>query len=82
MGELVVREVEPALIAKLKERAEHHRRSIEDEHREILRGVLLGDDRDWSKMTFEEYLRRMPEVGVDEDFSRIEGSMRNADLVQ
>ncbi len=31
-------------------------------------------------MTFESYLRTMPDVGDDNDFSRIEGSMREIDL--
>ena len=82
MAELVVREVEPAIIAKLKERADKHRRSVEDEHRAILRDALLVGDQDTSTMTFEEYLRKMPDVGTDADFSRIEGSIRDVDLAQ
>lgn len=30
--------------------------------------------------TFESYLRTMPDVGVDEDFSRIAGTFRDVDL--
>ena len=82
MAELVVREVEPAIIAKLKERADKHRRSVEDEHRAILRDTLLVGDQDLSTMTFEEYLRKMPDVGTDADFSRIEGSIRDVDLAR
>jgi plasmid stability protein len=82
MAELVVREVEPAIIAKLKERADKHRRSVEDEHRAILRDTLLVGDQDQSTMTFEEYLRKMPDVGTDADFSRIEGSIRDVDLAK
>jgi plasmid stability protein len=41
MAELVVREVDPAIVAKLQERAEKHRRSVE-EHRAILRDVMLS----------------------------------------
>ncbi len=82
MAELVVREVEPAIIAKLKERADKHRRSVEDEHRAILRDTLLVGDQDLSTMTFEEYLRKMPDVGTDADFSRIEGSIRDVDLAE
>jgi plasmid stability protein len=65
----------------LKERAEKHRRSVEDEHRAILRDTLLVGDQDLST-TFEEYLRKMPDVGRDADFSRIEGSIRDVDLVK
>ena len=82
MAELVVREVEPAIIAKLKERADKHRRSVEVAHRAILRDTLLVGDQDLSTMTFEEYLREMPDVGTDADFSRIEGSIRDVDLAE
>ncbi|MGO8747696.1 MAG: FitA-like ribbon-helix-helix domain-containing protein, partial [Thermoguttaceae bacterium] len=41
MAELLVRDVEPAILARLKQRADEHRRSVEDEHRAILRDVLL-----------------------------------------
>ncbi|MFO7905700.1 MAG: FitA-like ribbon-helix-helix domain-containing protein [Planctomycetota bacterium] len=82
MAELVLRQVEPAIVEKLKERADKHRRSVEDEHREILREALLVGEEDASTMTFEEYLRKMPDVGTDEDFSRIEGSFRDVGLVE
>ena len=36
MLELIVREVEPEIVAKLKERAKEHCRSIEEEHRQML----------------------------------------------
>jgi hypothetical protein len=46
--------------------------------------TVLGPDADVSEnslgMTFESYLRTMPDVGTDIDFSRIEGSMRDVDL--
>jgi plasmid stability protein len=42
MTELLVRDVEPALVARLKQLADEHRRSVEDEHRAILREVLLA----------------------------------------
>jgi len=82
MAELHVREVEPAIIDKLKERAEKHSRSVEDEHRAILRDALLVCEPDNSTMTFEEYLRKMPDAGTDADFSRIEGSIRDANLAE
>jgi plasmid stability protein len=80
MAELIVRAVEPDIVAKLKERAEKHSRSVEEEHKAILRDVLMPHDRETSTMTFEDYLREMPDVGIDADFSRIEGSMRAVDL--
>jgi hypothetical protein len=33
-------------------------------------------------MTFEAYLRTMPDVGTDADFSRIAGSLRDIDLAE
>lgn len=35
---------------------------------------------DSKTITFESYLRSMPDVGTDADFSRIEGSIRDVDL--
>jgi hypothetical protein len=40
MVELVVRDLDPALVAKLKQRADMHCRSVEEEHEAILRDVL------------------------------------------
>ena len=80
MAELIVREVEPAILAKLQERAELHRRSVEDEHKAILRDALLGGGHTKSATTFEQYLRQMPDVGNDADFARIEGAIRDVNL--
>jgi plasmid stability protein len=80
MAELLVRDVEPAIVARLKQRADEHRRSIEEEHRAILRDALLEGDREVPTLTFEAYLRQMPDVGTDEDFSRIEGPIRDVNL--
>lgn len=80
MTELILREVEPSIIAKLQQRAERHHRSVDEEHRAILRETLLGDNEAMPTMSFEAYLRSMPDVGTDADFSRIEGSIREVDL--
>jgi plasmid stability protein len=80
MLELIVREVEPEIVAKLKERAKEHCRSIEEEHRQILREVLLDKREITPTKTFEDYLRSMPDVGLDTDFERIEGKIREVDL--
>jgi len=82
MAELLVRDVEPAILARLKKRADEHCRSVEDEHRAILRDALLAGDQETPAMTFEAYLRKMPDVGTDADFSRIEGSIRDVNLGQ
>lgn len=82
MAELLVRDVEPAIVDRLKQRADEHRRSVEDEHRAILRDVLLAAEQEMSATTFEAYLREMPDVGTDADFSRIEGSIRDINLAE
>ena len=61
-----MRKLAPQIVAKLKERAGKRGRSAEEEHRAILREALLGVKED-SKMTFEQYLRAIPDVGNDED---------------
>ena len=80
MPDLTIREIELEIVAKLKERAERHRRSIEEEHRAVLRESLLGTSEPTPPLRFEEYLRTMPDVGTDADFERIEGSIRDVKL--
>ena len=82
MIELVVRQVEPEIIAKLKERADQHCHSVEDELRQILKDALLNKSSLPMATSFEQYLQSMPSVGTDDDFSRIEGSIRDVDLTQ
>ena len=82
MAELLLPNVEPTMVARLKARADQHRRSVEDEHRAMLRDVLLVGDQEPSAMTFEAYLRKMPDVGTDADFSRIDGGIRDVDLAE
>ena len=80
MTELILREVEFSIVEKLKQRAEKHYRSVEEEHRAILRDTLLGGGEEVPTVAFEAFLRTMPDVGTDTDFSRIEGSIRDVDL--
>jgi plasmid stability protein len=68
MPQLIVRKIEEKIVEKLKARAGLHGVSIEEEHRRILRQVLLGDE---AKITsFKEYLLTMPDVGSDAVFDR------------
>ncbi len=80
MTQLIVRKLEPELVAKLKERAGKLGHSAEEEHRQILRKALLENETEEGQATFEHYLRSMPDVGHDEDFARIEGALRDLDL--
>jgi plasmid stability protein len=77
MSELIVLEVEPEIVAKLKKRADEHCRSIEEEHHQILRDALLGNSAIAPALTFESYLRKMPDVGTDAEFAQIVGSIRD-----
>ncbi|MCA9548694.1 MAG: hypothetical protein KC933_01580 [Myxococcales bacterium] len=66
MSQLVVRNLDDALVAALKRRAARHGRSAEAEHRAILREVLASD---LDGPDFKAFLASMPDVGVDEDFA-------------
>ena len=65
MGQLIVRNVDDDLVRVLKMRAAKHGRSMEAEHREILRSTLASEK---SRMSFKEWLGSMPDSGDDKDF--------------
>lgn len=67
MAQLIVRNLDPDLVQRLKERAARNGRSAEAEHREILRAALTTQD---GRPSFMELLLQMPDVGEDEDFAR------------
>lgn len=67
MGQLIVRNVEDALIRTLKMRAAGKRRSAEAEHREILRRALATHRKG---RTLKDLLLQMPDGGEDADFDR------------
>ena len=48
MVDLTVRNVSEEVFTALRRRAEGNGRSVEDEHRELLRAVLLGADDDFA----------------------------------
>ncbi len=76
MANLLVRDVDEALVKTLKQRAGRHGRSAEAEHRAIL-AAALGRTR---RRSFAQVLASMPNVGRDEDFARV-GSRRKAPRV-
>ena len=65
MKQLIVRNVEEAVVRALKRRAVRHGRSAEAEHRAILRDALAGDTQ---RESFKRFLASMPDVGLDADF--------------
>ncbi len=74
MADLLVRGVDDALVRRLKERAAARGRSAEAEHREILTDALKRPRR----RSFAQVLASMPDVGIDDDFARVEVSEKDA----
>ncbi len=66
MPSLIVRNLDEALVSKLKQQAAKHARSAEAEHRAILEAALIRTRR----RSLAEVLAKMPDVGRDEDFDR------------
>lgn len=69
MANLVVRNVDDAIVQALKDRAARRGVSAEAEHRRILVQAL----RKPRKRSFASALASMPDVGNDADFRRIDG---------
>jgi plasmid stability protein len=68
MANLIVRNVDEAIVKALKVRAGRHGISAEAEHRKILADALLKP----KKRSFAQVLSSMPNVGRDADFERVE----------
>ncbi len=67
MATLIVRNLDPSIVDALKLRAAQNGRSAEAEHRALLESILLSPGR----RSLAELLLAMPNVGRDDDFSRI-----------
>ncbi len=76
MSQLVVRNLAPELVARLKRRAAEHGVSAEAEHREILKQALL----DRSTPSLKAVLTEMPDAGEDRDFARTPAKRRRVQL--
>lgn len=63
MAQLIVRNIEDALVATLKKEAARHGPSAEAEHREILRKAL----REGPRRSLKQHLQQMPNVVDDAD---------------
>jgi antitoxin FitA len=75
MAQLIVRNLDEAIVARLRQRAAKHGRSTEAEHREILREALLSARQ---RRSLKEHLLAMPEAGRDDDFARRQERPRKA----
>jgi plasmid stability protein len=67
VAQLIVRKLEDGLVVELRRRAARSGRSVEAEHREILRAALRRPGRPRS---LKELLLDMPPAGEDSDFAR------------
>jgi antitoxin FitA len=76
--QLVVRGLEEEVVRALRLRAAEHGRSVEAEHREILRQALLPAET--GRRSIKEFLLSMPNVGEDADFERTPDHGRKVDL--
>jgi plasmid stability protein len=65
--QLLVRRVDERALTALRARAARNGRSVEAEHRELLRQALLGPA---PQRSFKEYLQAIPDVGPDDLFER------------
>ena len=60
MSQLLVRDIEPAIVRKLRIRAAEQGVSVEEAHRRLLRSALVGNNPE-PKLNFIEYLRGIPQ---------------------
>jgi len=77
MAQLIVRNLDPDIVSRLRRRAARNGRSVEAEHREILREALLPAR---GTATFKDHLLAFPDVGRDEDCARLPGKARRVGL--
>ena len=75
MAQLIVRQLEDEVVARLRRRAARRGVSAEEEHRRILRSALSDGDRGTPR-TFKEHLAAMPAVGDDKLFARTRSKAR------
>jgi antitoxin FitA len=77
MAQLVVRDFEDAVKVRLQRRAKRHRRSMEEEVREILRAAV-GTEREGALRLGSRLRDRFAGVGLDEEISPLRGGKARA----
>jgi antitoxin FitA len=75
--QLIVRNLDAAVVKALRERAASKGRSTEAEHRDILRDALIANRR---RTSLKAALQSMPGVGDDADFVRPRARQRRVRL--
>ncbi len=78
MSQLLVRDIEPAVVARLRRSAAAQGVSMEEAHRRLLRAALLGNQPD-PQENFLAYLRAIP-PGKIIDFPRASDLPRTVEL--
>lgn len=69
MAQLLVRNIEEAVVRKLRQKAAKDGVSMEEEHRRILRTSLLGKS-GRTRMNFKDFLLTVPDFGQNADAHR------------
>jgi plasmid stability protein len=64
VAQLIVRNIEDAVVRQLRVRAASHGVSMEEEHRRVLRTALLGEVK--NRKSFSEMLLSIPKATADE----------------
>ena len=77
MAQLIVRDLDEEIVKKLRLRAAESGRSVEAEHREILREALFARKR---RKSLKNELLKMPDAGRDDDFDRLQDKGRKVAL--
>jgi plasmid stability protein len=77
VAQLIVRRLEDRVVAALRRRAARSGRSMEAEHREILRAALRPTR---GATSLKELLQQMPAAGEDADFARPRAKPRRVRL--
>jgi antitoxin FitA len=72
MAQILIRQLEDDVKAKLQRRARHHGRSTEEEVREILRNAVRDEDRPPTRLG-SRIAARFANVGLDEDIVELRG---------
>ena len=77
MAQLIVRNLDDEIVKRLRRRAAERGRSVEAEHREILREALLKSR---PRKSLKQHLLEIPNIGRDEDFVRLRDKSRKVRL--
>jgi plasmid stability protein len=78
MAQILIRQIDDDLKAKLQRRAKEHGRSTEEEVREILRTAVRDQDRAPVALGSRIAARFAGEIGLDEDLGELRGQVRPA----